>query len=413
MSRPHVIVVGSGGRAYREYAFASLQGRYQVSAVLADEPTWQRPYLWSWRTTDLTDEYAVADAILELTGDGGLAGVFTWDEIVLETTARAAEKLSMPHMSARSAARCRDKFQTRSLLSAAGVPAVRHGLARSADEAVQIGDELGYPLVVKPRALAGSVGVVLAEDASAVRSAFELAHGAAYATLPTGLGVLLEEFLDGPEVSVDSVVVDGEVTCVHVAQKRLGFAPYFEEVGHLITGWAHEPWADELRDHVVAAHHALGVEYGVTHAEVRLTPRGPRLVELNGRLGGDFIPYVGRLATGIDLVCAAAEISLGRRPDVTALPGRAAEVRFVYPERDVIVGNVETTQAATVSGIEAAKPLAEPGMALRLPPRQAIPRVAALIAAGDDAPACARALDAAVALVAAEVEPLEGGDGDR
>jgi hypothetical protein len=52
-------------------------------------------------------------------------------------------------------------------------------------------------------------------------------------------------------------------------------------------------------------------------------------------------------------------------------------------------------------------------MALRLPPRQAIPRVAALIAAGDDAPACARALDAAVALVAAEVEPLEGGDGDR
>ncbi|MFI8828472.1 ATP-grasp domain-containing protein [Streptomyces sp. NPDC053431] len=401
---PHLTIVGSGNAPYRRYAMRSLAERYRLSALLPAEPTWQRPYLADWRVADPADEEALTRALAELTGSG--PAVLTWGETVLETTARAAEKLSLRHMSARSAARCRDKYQTRTLLAEAGVSAVRHGLAHTADEASRIAAAIGHPVVLKPRAQAGSIGVVLAEDEAAVREGFALAAGAGYRELPSGVGVLVEEYLTGPEISVDSVVRDGAVTPVHVARKRLGFAPHFEEVGHLVTGWEDEPWAEEARALVIAAHRVLGVELGVTHAELRLTPAGPRLVELNGRLGGDLIPYASRLATGVDLVVAAAELALGRTPDLRPDRAGCAEVRFVYPPHDGTVGRVDVERAAAVPGIAHAEVLAPPGTRLLLPPRQVIPRLAVLVASGDDEKACAHALDEAVPLVTAEVEPL-------
>lgn len=403
-----VVVVGSGGRPYREYSFQALAERYRVSAVLPSEPTWQRAYLARWAVADLGDEPAVTAALAELAGPGSGAGVFTWVETALEVTARAAEKLSLRHMSAAAVANCRDKYRARTLLDAAGLPTVRHSLVHSADEAERAADAIGYPLVVKPRALAGSIGVVLARDAGELRDGFALAAGAAYHTLPTGHGVLVEEYLRGPEISVESVVRDGEVRCVHVARKRLGFAPHFEEVGHLVAGWSHEPWAEGVRELLAAVHRALGVDVGVTHAEVRLTDAGPRLVELNARLGGDLIPLAGRLSTGIDLVLAAAELSLGRAPDLSPRRDRCAEIRFCYPPHDGTVHRVDVAAAAAADGIAQAAAIAEPGTTLLLPPRQAVPRLAVLVAAGADPAACEQALEAAAPLVDADVAPLAG-----
>lgn len=404
-SRPHVIVVGSGGRPYREYAFATLARRYRVSAVLPSEPTWQHRYLSDSTIADLADPNAIALAVSALAGDAAETGLLTWDETVLEATAQAAEKLGLPHMSAQAAARCRDKYATRTLLEQAGLASVRHRLVSSAQEAIQCAESFGYPVVVKPRALAGSLGVALAEDAAAVHRAFALAESSRFANLPTGHGVLVEEYLDGPEISVDSVVFEGQVDCVHVARKRLGFEPYFEEVGHLVMEWCHEPWAQPVRELVVQTHHVLGVTHGVTHAEIRLTREGPRLVELNGRLGGDLIPFISAMATGMDLVAAAAELALGRRPALAPTRSRAAEVRFVYPPDDCVVGSVEVDRAARVPGIAHAAVLAEPGSRLLLPPRHPIPRLAALVAVGDERD-CARVLDEAERAVVARLEPL-------
>jgi len=402
MSAGHVIVVGTGGRAYREYALRSLAGRYRVDAVLPAAPDWQLPHLGAWRVADLTDPDAVTRAIADLAGPG--SGVLTWDETALEVTAQAAERLGLRHMSARSAARCRDKYRTRVVMQEAGLPAVRFGLAHHLPEALRLAESIGYPVVVKPRALAGSVGVVRADDPAALCEAFALAAGSTFATLPTGHGVLVEELLDGPEISVDSVVADGTATPLFVGRKRLGFDPLFEEVGHLLAPWDGEPWAGAVRDLVTGVHAALGVEVGVTHAEIRLTSRGPRLVELNGRLGGDLIPFTGQLASGIDLVVAAAELALGRTPDVTPTRHRAAEVAFVYPPHDGTVTSVSVDAAAAVPGVAHAAVLAPPGTALRLPPEQAVPRLAALVAVGDDERACGEILARALPLVESTLE---------
>jgi biotin carboxylase len=400
-SRPHVIVVGSGGRPYREYAFATLARRYRVSAVLPSEPTWQHRYLSDSTIADLADPNAIALAVSALAGDAAEAGLLTWDETVLEATAQAAEKLGLPHMSAQAAARCRDKYATRTLLEQAGLASVRHRLVSSAQEAIQCAESFGYPVVVKPRALAGSLGVALAEDAAAVHRAFALAESSRFADLPTGHGVLVEEYLDGPEISVDSVVFEGQADCVHVARKRLGFEPYFEEVGHLVTEWYHEPWAQPVRELVVQTHHVLGVTHGVTHAEIRLTREGPRLVELNGRLGGDLIPFISAMATGMDLVAAAAELALGRRR--RSPTGPRSEVRFVYPPDDCVVGSVEWTEPR---GCRASR-------TLRCSPSRAAACCRRVIRFRDwprSSPSatrdCARLLDEAERAVVARLEPL-------
>ena len=393
--RKPLIVIGCGRRAYRKYAMEALASRYALSTVLDVEPDWQREFIRDHRVVRLGDVSAVADAVQALAGDDlAGAGILTWDETVLETTAAAAEKLGMRHMSARSAKRCRDKYLTRSLLENAGIPSARYRLVHSVEEAVAAGRSIGLPVVVKPRALAGSIGVTFVDSEAALRTAYGLADHAAFATLHSD-GVLVEEFLDGQEISVDSVVFDGAITCTHVVMKRLGFAPFFEEIGHLSASSAGEAWSDAVRSLVTAAHETLGIEWGVTHAEVRLTSGGPKLIELNGRLGGDFIPMIEAGSTGVDLTMAAADLAHGLRPDLTPTRDIAVEVRFVYPEADGIVRSVDLGAAESVPGIQQVIPIAEPGTTLLLPPRMAVPRIAAIIASAADSGGCAAALDRA------------------
>lgn len=404
-----VVVVGSGGRAYREYAFAALADHCQAYLVAAAEPSWQLEYLAGHVTAADAGVAAVTRAVAScVTQTAGRVGVFTWDEPSLEVTSEVASMLGLPHMSPAAVRNCRDKLTTRRLLRSAGLPAVRFAHVSGLDEALRAADAIGYPVVLKPRALAASMGVVVARDPGELRAVFHHAVDAAYPGLDRLDGLMLEEFLDGPEISVDSVVRDGDVRLVNVARKRLGFHPFFEEVGHLVAPWRDEAWTDDLTGLIVGTHRALDVRTGVTHAEVRLTPSGPRLVELNGRLGGDFIPYLGQLATGVDLTAAAVDLALGRVPDTRATRDVCAEVRFLYPPHDGMVRSLDVSEAENVPGVTHIAVLAAPGTTLLLPPRGIVPRLAAVIVTGDTPRTCRATLDEASALVRWEIELAAG-----
>ena len=403
-----VVIVGSGGRAYREYAFAAAAARSDIALVTPTEPTWQARYLAGHRSVPDHGVESLTRAVAEAVGEtSGRAGVFTWDETLLEATAEVAQRLALPHMSPAAVRNCRDKLSTRQLLQNAGAAGVRFAHVQGQEQALRAADTIGYPVVVKPRSLAGSVGVVIAQDARELRALYHHASGAAYPGLDPLDGLVLEEFLDGPEISIDSVVQDGHVQLVNVARKRLGFDPFFEEVGHLVAPWRHEPWTEDLTELVVEAHRVLGVRTGVTHAEVRLTAAGPRLVELNGRLGGDFIPHLGHLATGVDLTAAAVDLALGGRPDLRATRDICAEVRFLYPPQDSVVRSLDVSAAEAVPGVAEVVRLAEPGTRLLLPPRGVVPRLAAVIVTGETPEACRAVLDEASLLVRSETEPLD------
>lgn len=402
-----LVLVGCGNPPYREYALATVAARVQTALVQRTEADWQRPYLADrFQVADTADTTATTRAVAALlAGLPGTGAVLTWDETLLQTTAEVARRLGLPHMSPEAVRNCRDKLATRRLLGAAGVPSAGFRHVRTPEQALTAADELGWPVVVKPRALAGSIGVTLATGPEELRRALDQAQTSAFPGISALDGAIVEEFLSGPEISVDCAVFDGTVRIVNVARKRLGFAPYFEEIGHLVAPWTGEPWADDVQSVVAAAHAVLGIRTGLTHTELRLTPTGPRVVEVNGRLGGDFIPLLGTLATGVDPVAAAADIALGRTPGLAPTRAGCAEVRFLYPEQDAVVRSLDLTAAAAVPGIDRAVPLAAPGTELLLPPRGIVPRLAALVAVGGTPEDCTAALDRAQSAVRYAITP--------
>jgi carbamoylphosphate synthase large subunit len=331
--KPVLLVLASGDAEYREYVMRHLSIRYRLILLSPYPPTWERPYIIDHVQINPADADDVIMTAVKVSGRAPVAGAVTYHEPCVGLVAVIAEKLGLPHCDPRAAGLCRDKFAAREAFQRAHVPSARYQLAGDADEAHRAATEIGYPLVVKPRALSASFGVSLVRHSAELETAFNCARSK---SLPEPWehrrGVLLEEYLDGPEVSVDSAVWQGRVEPVIYARKLLGFAPFFEEEGHIVgPPEAIVPDPDAVRSIVQAAHRALGFDNGVTHTEIRLTASGPRVVEVNGRSGGDLIPYLAYLAAGVDIPLAIGDIAVGAEPDLSAVWNRVAGVRFFYP----------------------------------------------------------------------------------
>ncbi|WP_395297258.1 ATP-grasp domain-containing protein [Kitasatospora hibisci] len=257
--------------------------------------------------------------------------MLTWDEYAQHSAAYLANAFGTFGNSVATAHACRNKAASREAFAAFGVPSAASIRVDSLDQARAAAENIGYPVVVKPAAAAGSIGVSRADTAT------DLAHAYTQAAARAAghrFGVLVEEYLDGPEISVECVTVRGTTTPVAVTRKQLGAPPHFEEIGHSVE--AGDPLLALAGPVAIQALHAVGFANGVSHVEMRLTDGGstPRLIEVNGRLGGDLIPHLVREATGIDLPLAAADIALGLQPDLAPTRRRAAAIHMAYAPAD-------------------------------------------------------------------------------
>jgi biotin carboxylase len=397
-----LLVIGTGGRAYREYLLAAIGAAHEVHLLLGAEPTWERPHLAGWTVLDLTDTVGAQEMVAAARAlDPPPDGVLSWDEARVLQVATVAAALGLPGGDPAAVLRCRDKRQTREALGAAGVPQPAWAAARSVAEALAAADRIGYPVVVKPRAMAASLGVVRVDGPDELADRFGFARDI---TLPGAWrydDVLVEELLTGPEVSVDCAVHRGRVHPLCVARKEVGYPPYFEEVGHVVDAADPLLTDPELLAVVQDAHTAVGLADGMTHTELKLTPAGPKLVEVNARLGGDLIPYLGLRASGVDPGLAAAAVACGRPPAVAPDRKQVAAVRFFYPDRQLTVAAVRF--GPLPSTVDRAGPLVEPGEVVAPPPAGTLfGRLAFATAVAGTAPECAAALAAAGAALQVE-----------
>ncbi|MDX3376562.1 ATP-grasp domain-containing protein [Streptomyces sp. ME02-6991-2A] len=404
---PVLLLLGSGDRRYREYIVAAVSGHFRLWLLDAHEPSWQLPYVEGASLLDtksLVELVAEAEKVMRQLP---VAGVFTYDESLVHVAARLAESLGFPGSAPDAVLACRDKATTRARLTAADVPQPACTPVSTAAQARSAADSIGYPVVVKARGLAGSLGVVRADHGDAVEAAFEAASSANWPGVPRyEADVLVEEYLTGPEISIDAVVVDGVCTPMVVARKQVGMDPYFEETGHTVD--AADPLLHdaELLDQLHRIHKVLGFEHGATHTEFKLTPLGPRLVEINARLGGDFIPLIGVLATGTDPAVAAAHVAAGLTPDTAPKAQRTAAIRFLYPQHDCEA--VEVTVRTDLFGptVHSAVATAGPGTRLALPPRAYMNRYGYVIAVGENPEQVTADMAAAPTLVEMRSRPL-------
>ncbi|MET0233532.1 MAG: ATP-grasp domain-containing protein [Kibdelosporangium sp.] len=403
-----VLVIGCGMRPYREYLLSSAAARHSLWLFNSSELTWQKEHVLGGSVLDVHDRDAVIAAARELAMTRPVLGVLSWDEALIVTTAHVADELGLPGAGINAIEGCRDKPRSREALTAVGVAQPQFEFVRTEFDAVAAAQRIGYPVVVKPRAGGASIGVSLAEDEIAVRDAFRVADEASLhgATAYRG-GALIEEYLSGPEISIDGAIVDGEYLPLFIARKKVGMYPYFEELGHLVDT-ADELLADRrLLSTLAMAHNAIDFRNGVTHTEVKLTGNGPVIVEINGRFGGDLIPLLGQLATGIDPGAVVVEAALGIRPQIPdRRPAGCVGVRFAYPRRNCIVESVSVPESRPGNGVLRAAALVEPGARMKLPPAEFISRHAYVICAGTDPDDCTELLDRALDEVRLTAHPL-------
>lgn len=394
--RPLLLLVASSYWVYRAYILESVSARYRLWLLNPVPATWEDPYIIGHTVVDCLDLEKLTAAAREVARDHDVAGVYCYDEVYIETSAHLSAALGFPVLDPDAVARCRDKSAAREALRDAGLPQPASRAVASLEQARAFADEVGYPVIVKPRNLGGSLGLSKAEGPDDLDRAFALTDG----TRMDGIRqfddyVVVEEFLDGPEVSFECVVHRGECTPLIVARKVLGGSGdlAFEEIGHDVD--ANDPLLTDpgMLDLLTRAHAAAGFTDGFTHIEFKLTPDGARhVIEINARLGGGMIPYLGLLTSGVDAPLAAAHVVAGRPPAVAfPKPLRAASIRFAYPPYDMEVTSATAHRELMRPPVTEVEVGVQPGMRVRRPPH-GLARTGFVIAVGASAEETAAAV---------------------
>jgi S-sulfo-L-cysteine synthase (3-phospho-L-serine-dependent) len=334
---------------------------------------------------------------------GGIAGITTTSEFYLVAAAELADRLGLPGNPPNAVRLCRDKSRTRLVLAAARLPQPRFVMVRDSRQLSLPLREVGLPCVVKPVDESGSDNVRLCRSEPQVRAHLRtvLAARVNARNQPAAGVALVEEYLDGPEYSVEMFSTAGVARCIGITAKSVRGDPYFVESGHHYPAPLDPPAAERLVGTVEAALGVVGVRTGPTHTEVKLLPDGPAIVEINVRLAGGMIPELIRLADGVDLLEQQVRAAAGLPVDLAARPGPdpCVGIRFVTARRrGTVLAVTGTDDALAQPGVRAVSVPVQPGARV-VPARNAYERVGHVIAAG----ACPRAvestLDRAVDLI--------------
>ncbi|MEU8995533.1 ATP-grasp domain-containing protein [Streptomyces caniferus] len=299
----------------------------------------------------------------------GFDGVLTSCDYYLPTAARIAARLGLPGPAPEAVENACRKDATRERLAAAGVPGPRFAVCADRSEAAAAAAEIGYPLVLKPVDLCAGMFVRRVDDEAELTRAYRAldafpvnARGQRRAPL-----VLLEELLHGPEVSVETVTFDGSTQVIGVTDKSVGGEPAFIETGHMFPAALPAADAAAAQETAVRAIEALGLDGVVAHTEIKLTPDGPRLVEVNPRPAGNRITELIRHVTGIDTAAAGVDVALGQRPDLrereTGL--RSAAIGFLVPRTVGVLEAVDGADLVRAAPGVLELQLAAPGTAVK------------------------------------------------
>jgi hypothetical protein len=248
------------------------------------------------------------------------AAVIPMNDFVVRTGLEVAEAYHLNYNSAATVDACRDKHLMKMRLKEFGVPVAKFGAFSTFADLAKLAANFTYPLVIKPRELAGSVGVLKVESPDDLRAVFDkslndvLALNGAFHT-PDDL-FQVEEYIPAvSEVSIEVINWRGFREVLGVTEKFLGAEPYFVEVGHSMPS----PHSDNsyLREVAVLACAALDIQFGMAHVEARITPTGEvRVIEVGARTGGDAIMDLIERVYGINPYQLYVESLLDKKPSL-------------------------------------------------------------------------------------------------
>lgn len=198
--------------------------------------------------------------------------------------------------------------------------------------AVQEIASAGYKCIAKPADGSGSRGVVLIEEDCNMDATYE------YSIQFSRCGQLVvEEYMEGPEVSVETIALHGSVHVIQITDKLTTGAPYFVEMGHSQPSQLSDDIIEKIKEVAIAANKAIGIRSGPSHTEIKITKTGPKIVEIGARLGGDCIAtHLVPLSTGVDMVESSIKIALGEIPELKQRWSKGSAIRYLETKTGIV-----------------------------------------------------------------------------
>ena len=253
-------------------------------------------------------------------------------EVAMNVMGRINDELGLSGIGKDAAIKATNKHLMRKAFEKYGAPSPRSILLESPEHGWEIFDrQFNTDAILKPSRNSGSRGISRVERGGAKEEFFKRYEVAFNESRDNS--VLLEQYIDGPEFSVEIIVWENEVSVLAVTDKKTTGAPHFVELGHSQPSCYSDEIVKRIKAAAIAGVKALKVNACACHAEVKVQDGEAYLMEVGARLGGDFISTVlTPVSTGVDMVGAAIDCALGIKPDLSRKnEGSAVCIRYFCP----------------------------------------------------------------------------------
>ncbi len=328
-----ILIIGAGPSQSAGVTLAKKMG-YKVVAIDGDR---EAPGL---KLADIPIVLDVKDkkGVLQIARKQKVDGILSIaSDICLQTAASVTKTLCLRGISPERLLLTTNKGVMRRILSACGVPGPQYFVIEGEGLLREAGYSVGFPAVVKPVDSAGSRGVSFVETMDDLA----IAYPRALSCSPQGVAIL-EQFMPGPEISVEAFVADGNVHVLTLSDKDRTRPPNLLDTAVKFPSILPESIQREVREIVVSVIKALEIENCPVHMEIILTSEGPKVVEVAARGPGfkvytDIIPYV----TGVNGVEAQIRILFSETPDLRPrMPLRGACIKFFSSENKGVIKEI-------------------------------------------------------------------------
>lgn len=284
------------------------------------------------------------ETMLKIARDEHVDGVIhPCSEVSMAVMGRINDELGLSGISREQAICATNKHLMRKAFEKGNAPSPKSILAQDAEDAwSRLQNEFDTDAILKPSRNSGSRGIAKVSR-NMDKGDFIRAYDEALSE-SRDHSVLIEQFIEGPEFSIEMIVWQGDIHVLTVTDKKTTGAPHFVELGHNQPSCFSATDVETLKAAAVAGVRALGVNNCACHAEAKLMNGKAYLMEVGARLGGDFISTeLTHLSTGIDMVAAAIDVALGVDPDLSAKEEpKGVCIRYFCPKPGKLVNKTNT-----------------------------------------------------------------------
>ena len=325
------------------------------------------------------DEEAVLKCAQDFKPDGIITLCTDWP---MRSVAYVAEKLNLKSISYDSAVKSTNKHRMRNVLSAAKLGHAKYIHFNKAKHTVEeLRKVLIFPCILKPVDSSGSRGVVLLRDPLKLDEAVD--YSCSYSKFGE---IIIEEFMEGPEVSVEIIILDGTPKVITITDKVTSGFPYFVETMHTEPSQLPTYYQEKIKELAIDSCNALGLSTGAAHVEIIYTTSGPKIVEVGPRMGGDFITtHLVPLSTGINMTNLLINEALGLEPKLPEVKSAAACIKYVQQQEGTFLGAENIDEIRKMENVIEAQMIAVPGKPMHHL-KSSVDRIGYIITHGETVP---------------------------